>query len=68
MSSLVPTNKKVIKHYYFKRSFLQQTDSKFIAKSSDFSDLITDVVSDVSLWIRSSLLVLSKSQIEIKLF
>ena len=52
--NVLPTNEEVIKRYYFKRSFLQHTDSKLIAKSPEFSDLKTGVVSDVSLWIKKS--------------
>ena len=66
--NVLPTNEEVVKHYYVKWSFLEQTDSKLIAKSPEFSDLKTDLVSDVSLRIKSSLPVLSKSRIETKLF
>ena len=62
------TNEEVLEHYYFKRSFLQQTSAKFITKCPEFNDLKYEVVTDVvTLWIKSSLPTLSISRIQTKL-
>ena len=61
------TNEEVLKHYYFKRSFLQQTSAKFIIKCPELNDLKYEVVTDVvALWIKASLPTLSISRIQIK--
>ena len=65
---MLPTNEEVLKHYYFKRSFLQQTSAKFITKCPEFNDLKYEAVTDVvTLWIKSSLLTLLISRIQTKL-
>ena len=66
--NVLPTNEEVLKHYYFKRRFLQQTSAKFVTKCPEFNDLKYKVVTDVvTLWVKSSLPTLSISRIQTKL-
>ena len=66
--SVLPTNKEVLQHYSFKRSFLQQADAKFISKAPTFQDVTYDVAADATnLWTKTSLPTLSKSRILVKL-
>ena len=66
--SVLPTNKEVLQLYFFKRSFLQQTDAKFISKIPTFQDVKYDVAADVkTLWTKASSPILSKSRIQAKL-
>ena len=67
--TVLPTNKEVLQHYFFKRNIIQQTNAKFLKKFPEFTDLKYEVAADVAkLWIKASLPILSKSRIEPKLF
>ena len=66
--NVLPTNKKVLKHYFFKRNVVQHTNAIF-KKFPEFTDLNYEVAADVAkLWIKASLPILLKSRIETKLF
>ena len=66
--NVLPTNEEVLQHY-FKRNVIQHTNAKFLKKFPEFTDLKYEVAADgAKLWIKASLLILSKSRIETKLF
>ena len=63
--NVLPTNKEVLQHYFFKRNVISHTNAKFLKKFPEFTDLNYEVAVDVAkLWIKASLPILSKSRIE----